>query len=100
MNWLGVRDRKVVFEYLRLFDDKFNDGLDRIYDQNALEVTRWFEKKWPGKELKSNGTMARSLLLTLGDSNIRDTLVESIIDIEALGKAFEEEIVPEARGWI
>lgn len=100
MNWLGVRNRKVVFEYLRLFDGKFDDGLDRIYDQNALEITRWFEKKWPGKELKSNGTMVRSLLLTFGDSNIRDILVESIIDIEALGKSFEEEIVPEARGWI
>lgn len=90
----------MVFEYLRLFDNKFDDGLDRIYDQNALEVTRWFEKKWPGKELKSKGTVARSLLYTFGYNQIGDVLAELIIDIEALGRAFEEEIVPEARGWI
>lgn len=100
MNWLGVRDKKVIFEYLRLYDDKFNDGLDNIYEQSALEIAQWFEKRWPGKEIKSNGTMVRSLLYTFGYNHIGDVLAELIIDIEALGKAFEEEIVPEARGWI
>lgn len=100
MNWLGVRDKRVIYEYLRLYDDKFNDGLDNIYEQSALEIAQWFEKRWPDEEMKSDGTMTRSLLATFGYSRMGDVLTELIIDIEALGRAFEEEIVPEARGWI
>lgn len=100
VNWLGVRDKRVIYEYLCLYDNKFDNGLDNIYEQNALEIAQWFEKRWPDKEIKSDGTMTRSLLATFGYSRMGDVLTELIIDIEALGKAFEEEIVPEARGWI
>ena len=100
MNWLGVRDKRVIYEYLRLYDNKFDNGLDNIYEQSALEIAQWFEKRWPGKEIKSDGTMTRSLLATFGYNRMGDVLTELIIDIEALGRAFEEEIVPEARGWI
>ena len=102
MNWLGVRDKRVIYEYLRLYDDKFkfDNGLDNIYEQSALEIAQWFEKRWPDKEMKSEGTVIQSLLATFGYSRMGDVLTELIIDIEDLSKAFMEEIVPEARGWI